>query len=65
MQVDLNDVNKIDIAIDGVDEVDLNKNLLKVEGIFLCIISVKIPFRADLLDFDFFREEEQHIQCKR
>ncbi|XP_010271781.1 PREDICTED: uncharacterized protein LOC104607784 isoform X1 [Nelumbo nucifera] len=30
--VDLNDVNNIDIAFDGVDEVDLNKNLLKGGG---------------------------------
>lgn len=30
-QVDLNDVNDLDIAFDGVDEVDFNKNLLKVE----------------------------------
>ncbi|KAG9454897.1 hypothetical protein H6P81_007801 [Aristolochia fimbriata] len=30
--VDLNDVNQIDIAFDGVDEVDINKNLLKGGG---------------------------------
>ncbi|XP_043693447.1 ribose-5-phosphate isomerase A-like [Telopea speciosissima] len=30
--VDLNDVNNIDIALDGADEVDLNKNLLKGGG---------------------------------
>ncbi|KAJ7976601.1 Ribose-5-phosphate isomerase a [Quillaja saponaria] len=30
--VDLNDVNNIDIAFDGVDEVDFNKNLLKDGG---------------------------------
>ncbi|KAF8403666.1 hypothetical protein HHK36_011770 [Tetracentron sinense] len=30
--VDLNDVNNIDIAFDGVDEVDFNKNLLKGGG---------------------------------
>ena len=30
IQVDLNDVDNIDIVFDGVDEVDFNKNLLKV-----------------------------------
>ncbi|KAF5181101.1 Ribose-5-phosphate isomerase a [Thalictrum thalictroides] len=30
--VDLNDINVIDIAFDGVDEVDFNKNLLKGGG---------------------------------
>ncbi|XP_058078493.1 uncharacterized protein LOC131226783 [Magnolia sinica] len=30
--VDLNDINHIDIAFDGVDEVDINKNLLKGGG---------------------------------
>ncbi|PIA60106.1 hypothetical protein AQUCO_00400773v1 [Aquilegia coerulea] len=30
--VDLNDINIIDIAFDGVDEVDFNKNLLKGGG---------------------------------
>ncbi|KAK1291848.1 putative ribose-5-phosphate isomerase [Acorus calamus] len=30
--VDLNDVNQIDIAFDGVDEVDFNKNMLKGGG---------------------------------
>ncbi|XP_068659549.1 uncharacterized protein [Aristolochia californica] len=30
--IDLNDVNQIDIAFDGVDEVDINKNLLKGGG---------------------------------
>eukprot|EP00262_Sarcandra_glabra_P009484 TRINITY_DN23894_c0_g1_i1.p1 TRINITY_DN23894_c0_g1~~TRINITY_DN23894_c0_g1_i1.p1 ORF type:complete len:304 (+),score=62.07 TRINITY_DN23894_c0_g1_i1:202-1113(+) len=30
--VDLNDVNNIDIVFDGVDEVDINKNLLKGGG---------------------------------
>lgn len=31
IQVDLNDVNDVDIAFDVVDEVDINKNLLKVD----------------------------------
>ena len=30
IQVDLNDVDNIDIVFDGVDEVDFNKNLLRV-----------------------------------
>lgn len=30
VQVDLNDITTIDIAFDGVDEVDFNMNLLKV-----------------------------------
>ncbi|XP_077226496.1 uncharacterized protein LOC143887461 [Tasmannia lanceolata] len=30
--VDLNDINRIDIAFDGVDEVDIHKNLLKGGG---------------------------------
>ncbi|XP_042497038.1 ribose-5-phosphate isomerase A-like [Macadamia integrifolia] len=30
--VDLNDVNNVDIAFDGADEVDLNKNILKGGG---------------------------------
>lgn len=31
LQVDLNDVNRIDIAFDGADEVDAAMNLIKVQ----------------------------------
>lgn len=36
IQVDLNDVSNIDIAFDAVDEVDFNKNILKVE-VLICL----------------------------
>lgn len=44
-QVDPNGVNKIDIAFDGVDEVDFNKNLLKVGMLCAFDLSSQICIR--------------------
>lgn len=42
IQVDLNDVNVIDIAFDGADEVDGQMNLIKVN------IAVNLNFSCEL-----------------
>lgn len=47
-QVDLSGVSKIDIAFDGVDEVDFNKNLLKVRMLhpFICLFRSALNYRG-------------------